>query len=113
MKITNASKNTILALRAQRADSFIKRLIGLLGSSGLGEGEGLVLIPSNSIHSFFMRFTFDCIFLDSADTVIAVLPSFKPFRLSPLYLSACATLELPEGVIKASNTVPGDKIVFA
>ena len=113
MQIINTSRNTVLALKAERADSFVKRLTGLLGRSGLGESEALLLVPSNSIHSFFMRFTFDCIFLDRDNTVVAVLPSFKPFRLSPIFFSSYSTIELPEGVISASATTPGDKIAFS
>ena len=110
MKIINISKNSILADDAQIANTISRRLIGLLNRSLLDKGEALVLQPSNSIHSFFMRFTFDALFLDKSRKVIAVLPSFKPFRISRIYLKSVVTIELPEGTISTSGTQVGDHI---
>lgn len=110
MKIINTSKNTVLADNAELANTFFKRLIGLLNRKALNKGEALILAPSNCIHSFFMRFTIDVIFLDKAGKVIEVLPSFKPFRLSPIYFNSHSVIELPENTIKLTQTQPGDII---
>jgi hypothetical protein len=110
MKIINQTRNTVLADKARIADSFLSRLIGLLNCSGLRQGEALVLSPSNSIHSFFMRFTFDAIFLDRGQQVIALIPGLKPFRISRVYFNAVSTIELPVGSIQASNTQLKDLI---
>jgi uncharacterized membrane protein (UPF0127 family) len=110
MKIINKTRNTVLADKARIADSFLSRLIGLLNRSGLEQGEALVLAPSNSIHSFFMRFTFDAVFLNRDQRVIAIIPDFKPFRTSKLYFSAVTTIELPAGTIQASKTQIKDEI---
>ena len=112
MKIINISKDIVLADRAEVANTFVKRLLGLLTRSGLADGQALILSPSNSIHSFFMRFTFDAVFLDKNSKVIAALSSFKPFRLSRIYFKAASTIELPEGVIKATDTQSGDTITY-
>jgi uncharacterized membrane protein (UPF0127 family) len=110
MKIINQTRDTVLADKARIADSFLSRLVGLLNCSGLHQGEALVLSPSNSIHSFFMRFTFDAIFLNRDQQVIAVIPGFKPFRISRVYFKAITTIELPPGTIHASKTQFKDKI---
>jgi uncharacterized membrane protein (UPF0127 family) len=110
MKITNTGKNIVLADQARIADTFLTRLVGLLGRKALARGEALVLIPSNSIHSFFMRFCFDAIFLDQEKKVVGLLSGFKPFRISKIYFKACMTIELPYGTILASQTQPGDLI---
>ena len=110
MKIINQTRNIILADKARSADSFLSRLVGLLNCSGLGQGEALVLSPSNSIHSFFMRFTFDAIFLNRDQKVIALIPKFKPFRISQVYFAAITTIELPSGAIHASKTQLEDEI---
>ena len=110
MKIINQTRNIILADKARSADSFLSRLVGLLNCSGLDQGEALVLSPSNSIHSFFMRFTFDAIFLNRAQEVIALIPRFKPFRISQVYFNAISTIELPAGTIQASKTQLKDEI---
>lgn len=110
MRVINVTKNTILAEQARMADSFFSRLVGLLNRSSLLKGEALILAPSNSIHSFFMRFTIDAAFVDKHGKVMAVLHSFKPFRLSPIYFGSCLTIELPEGTLKQTQTQPGDAL---
>ena len=110
MKIVNISKDTILADKAEMADTFFKRLIGLLNRKSLNKGEALILSPANSIHSFFMRFNIDVLFLDKSNKVVASLPSFKPFRLSPLYFQSASVIELPESTIRMTNTQSGDTI---
>jgi uncharacterized protein len=112
MRIINRSRNTVLADKAKTADTFFSRLVGLLNRSSLKPSEGLVITPSNSIHSFFMRFTFDAIFLDRNRQVIALTPGFKPFRVSPIYFKAVTTIELPEGAIQTSKTQIKDEIII-
>jgi len=110
MKIINLSKGTVLAENASLADDFISRLAGLLGRKGLASGQGLILSPSTSIHSFFMRFTFDALFVDKNRRVIAIYPDFKPFRLSRVFLGKNITIELPAGTILSSRSQVGDQL---
>ena len=110
MKIINLSKNTLLADKAGLANTFSKRLIGLLGQRSLEKGEGLILSPSNCIHSFFMRFKIDVIFLDKNGKIVGILPSFKPFHLSPIFFTAYLAIELPENTLKLTQTQVGDII---
>lgn len=110
MIIVNQRNNLILADKAKVAATFSKRLIGLLDREYLNEGEGLVIIPSNSIHMFFMRFAIDVLFLDKKGKVVAILRSFKPWELSRIYFNAYSVLELPSGVIDKTGTQKGDII---
>ena len=100
----------MLADKTKVADSFFSRLIGLLGRSCLEKGEALLLKSSCSIHTLFMRFTIDVLFLDKQGKVIAILPSFKPFCFSPVYFNAYFTVELPEHTLKLTQTQPGDLV---
>jgi hypothetical protein len=110
MRIINLRNNAVLADKAEIADSFLKRLIGLLNRESLKKGEALILTPSNCIHSLFMRFTIDVIFLDKPGKVIGLLPSFKPFRLSPIYFNSNLAIELPKSTIQLTQTLLGDII---
>jgi len=92
------------------ANTFLKRLIGLLNRKYLNKGEALILRPANCIHSLFMRFSIDLLFLDQSGKVIAVFPSFKPFRFTPSYFQSISVIELPEATIQMTNTQPGDTI---
>lgn len=71
--------------------------------------NGLLLTSTNAVHSFFVRFPLDLVFLD-ADYKIVKLVHLKPYSLSPIVLAAKHTLELPEGSIKKHSLKTGDGI---
>jgi uncharacterized protein len=112
MKISNQSKNTILASNAILAATPWLRMKGLLGRKIVGPSEALVLKPCNSIHTLFMRFSIDVIFVDQAFKVVAAIAGLKPYRLSKIYFSARCAIELPTGVIASSRTSVGDTLRF-
>ena len=112
MRIVNKTKNSILAENAVIADTSFKRVKGLLGKSGLGEGEALVLKPCNSIHTFFMSFPIDVVFVDSQKEVVKVISDMHPFRISGIYFKAHLAIELPVGTISKTSTQPGDLLEF-
>ena len=112
MDIRNASKGTELATSAQAAVSFGSRLVGLLGSSSLPPGGGLILEPCRSIHTAFMRFEIDAVYVDRLRRVTKLVPGLKPFRLSGVLRGAAAVIELPAGAIARSRTDVGDQLVF-
>ncbi len=110
MKILNLRNNIVLADKAQRADTFLKRMVGLLNRKSLDEGEALILQPSNCIHMFFMRFSIDVLFLDKNGKIVAMLSAFRPFSLSRIYFEALSVVELPVGIIKKTMSQVGDII---
>jgi len=110
MKIVNLSNNAVLADRVRVADTFWTRLVGLLNRNSLEKGETLVLKPANSIHTFFMRFSIDVLFLDKNSKVIGLLSVFRPFRFSPIYFGAHLAIELPAGTLQITNTQLGNSI---
>jgi uncharacterized membrane protein (UPF0127 family) len=81
---------------ARVASSFFARLRGLLGRRALRAGEGLLLRPEWSVHTLFMRFPIDVVFLDEHLTVVGVVPRLRPFRCAGRR-GAAATLELAAG----------------
>jgi uncharacterized protein len=85
------------------------RFRGLLGRRTLPPGEGLLLRPSNSVHTFFMRFPIDVVFLDGDLEVVAVAPAVRPWRVRA-QRGARAVLELPAGEAAKSGLVSGDRL---
>ncbi|MFA6031017.1 MAG: DUF192 domain-containing protein [Elusimicrobiota bacterium] len=79
------------------ADGLRSRLVGLLGRSALGRGEGLWLVPCSQVHMFFMRFPIDVVFLDAKGRVLQVVRELRPWRVSPWVRGAHSALELPAG----------------
>ena len=110
MQIRNLSRDVRLADRAAVADSFWLRLRGLLGRNGLGAGEGLVIVPCNSVHMIGMRFPVDVLHLDRSGTVVRVLTDLQPGQFGPLVRRSHTAVELPAGTLAASGTVEGDRV---
>ncbi|MBU0709888.1 MAG: DUF192 domain-containing protein [Candidatus Omnitrophica bacterium] len=110
MKIINKTKNIVLAEEAGVADNPFRRIKGLLGKKGLNRGEALVIRPCNSIHTFFMRFPIDVLFVSKDNRVVKAISCLKSFRLSAVYFSASFVIELPSGVIQSTSTQEGDSI---
>jgi hypothetical protein len=90
----------------------LSRLVGLLGRSSLKPGEALVIEPCNSVHTAFMRFTIDVIYVDKVRRVVKTSPSMRPFRAGGVFRPPCSVIELPKGVIEATQTKPGDNLVY-
>jgi uncharacterized membrane protein (UPF0127 family) len=88
------------------AETAPARLRGLLGRSGLFSGEGMLLRPASSIHTAFMRFAIDAVFLDRDDRVLKVAAELPPWRMAACK-GARAVLELPAGEAQRRGLRPG------
>jgi uncharacterized protein len=97
---------TVVCERCLLAETPLARLRGLLGRSGLSSGEGLLLRPAGSIHTAFMRFTIDAVFLDAADRVVKVASTLRPWRTAACR-GARSVLELPAGEATRRGLRPG------
>lgn len=102
--ITVKVKNTgeLVATNVQVANNPYTRVMGLMFKSSMNGMGGLLLNPCNSIHTFFMRFPIDVIFISKEDVVIEVKRSLAPWRMTWIYFKARKTLELPSGSIPES-----------
>jgi uncharacterized membrane protein (UPF0127 family) len=92
------------------ADSPVSRMRGLLGRSELKPGEGLLLRPASAIHTWFMRFTIDAVFLDRELCVVGISDGVKPWRTAARR-GAKAVLELPAGESARRGLAPGQRLV--
>ncbi len=106
--ITNKTKGTIIATDVSFANTAFKRMQGLLGRKTFAVGQSLVIQPCNSIHTCFMRFAIDILFVSKDNQVIQAIKHLPPFRFSPLCFRSRFVIELPPGTIQATSTNPGD-----
>lgn len=83
-------------LTVRRADHFFSRLAGLLFSPPLQSGQGLLIVPCAAVHTAFMRYAIDVVFLDGAGRIRKIVPHLKPWRTASCS-GAWQTLELAEG----------------
>lgn len=100
----------LLAGRVIRANTAVSRARGLLGREALPPGEGLWLLPCRQVHTCFMRFAIDVVFLDRAHRVVRICAGLKPWRFSPWVSDAASALELAAGI--AADLGPGDSLGF-
>jgi uncharacterized membrane protein (UPF0127 family) len=104
--------NRLLASRVQIARSLRERLVGLLDRHVLPEGEGLILLACRSIHTVFMRFPIDAVFVDGRWKVLRVCNVLRPWRMSPIVWRAAAVVELPAGAAQEAHVEIGDRLVL-
>ena len=112
LKISNLTREVVVAHRVEVADHGATRRKGLLGRNGLATGEGLWIVPCESVHTFGMKFPIDLIYLDRDKKVKKVRSSVPPWRLSAC-LSAHSVLEFASGTIHRTQTRPGDRLEFS
>jgi uncharacterized membrane protein (UPF0127 family) len=112
VKILNLTRQVVLAHSVEVADHGAKRRKGLLGRDALPTGEGLWIVPCESVHTFFMKFPIDLVYLDRNKMVKKVRSSVPPWRLSAC-VSAHSIVELASGTITATQTRPGDMLEFS
>ena len=103
----HSEDGAVVCERCTVARSPLTRMRGLLGRRGLGQGEGLLLQPAGSIHTFFMRFPIDAVFLDADQRVVKVAAGVPPWRAAAAKRSR-AVLELAAGEAARVGLVAGD-----
>ena len=111
LQVSNVTRHTVLATCAELADSSASRRKGLLGRKLLGRGEGLWILPCESVHTFGMRFPIDLVYMDRKHRVRKVRSDVPPWRVSACF-SADSVLELAAGTIRETLTEPGDTLEF-
>jgi len=99
----------VVVRRCELADGFFSRFRGLLGRRGLDPGEGLLLSPSSSVHTMFMRFPIDVVFLDRELQVVGVSADVRPWRLAGRR-GARHVLELAAGEAQVRGIRPGERL---
>ena len=110
LRITNA-RGQVLADRADVADTSAKRRTGLLKHKGLETGEGLWIAPCEGVHTFFMKFPIDVLFLSRQKKVLKVRHRMVAWRMA-MSFRAHSVLELPAGMAEQTGTAAGDQLSF-
>lgn len=110
MEIYNITQGVVLAQEVEICFSFWKRLKGLLGRRSFSVGEGLLLKLCKSVHSYFVGFPFDVVFLNEDMVIVHIMESMPPNRISPIIWDAVSVLELPAGITRLSGSRVGDQL---
>ena len=108
--VYNKTRETFVATSASVADTYVSRLVGLLGRTHrwARPGQGLWIVPSYGVHTIGMLFSIDLVFLDRGNHVVHIEEHVRPFRISKVILKADSVLELPPHTIFRTRTHVGD-----
>jgi len=109
IRIINATRGTVIAERAGVADTPWASFVGLMGKPALPRGEALLITPSSSIHTHFMRFAIDVLYVNKDDVIVGIDRNLKPWRLGRFYKKVRYVVELPAGALGAECAV-GDRL---
>ncbi|MBT3392940.1 MAG: DUF192 domain-containing protein [Elusimicrobiaceae bacterium] len=100
MKCFSKTKNILVSENIKIAQTYFSRMKGLLRKTSLPQGEGLYITKCKQVHTFFMKFAIDVVFIDEKGKVLKIVYNMKPWRISPFIFSAFATYEFNAGFVK-------------
>lgn len=110
MKLESKTKNLTLIEHLEVAESLMARGKGLLGRSSLDADHALWIHDCNSIHTFFMKFAIDCVFVDKSLKVKAIYENVQPWRLVLPIWGARSVVEMAAGSARRLNVNVGDQL---
>jgi uncharacterized membrane protein (UPF0127 family) len=111
LALRNARTGVVVARRLETAFDSRARNRGLLGRTGLEPDQALVIAPCNSVHTFFMKFTIDVVFVTRDGTVRRISAGLRPWRIAASPTSF-AVIETGAGVIARAGLACGDALVI-
>ena len=107
--LRNQRTGEMLASRLLPALDSATRKTGLLKHTSLADGEAMVIAPSNAVHTWFMKFDLDLVFVRRDGSVVKTRARVKPWRMSAA-LRAFAVIEMRAGTLAERETRPGDQL---
>ena len=110
IRIINATRGCVLVTQGRVATNYWTRLRGLIGAAPLASGEGLLISPCSSVHTHFMSFPIDVVYVDRDDEVVGIDASMAPWRFGRFYRRVRYVVELPPGTADATGTRVGDRL---
>lgn len=107
---TTDSNAELLADHLDLADGFFSRAKGLLGQKDLPANQGLWIKPCRDIHTFFMKFSIDCVFLDRKMQIIKIAKDVTPFKMVGPYWKSSSVMEFKSGFVETKKLEVGDQL---
>jgi uncharacterized membrane protein (UPF0127 family) len=95
-----------------KADRFFTRLAGLMGKKGLADNEGLLIDPCCQVHTFFMNFPIDVLFLSESGQILLLKEYMPPGQISPYVKNCCFVLEFNGGFAARNGISLSKEISF-
>ena len=110
MRLMNLSNGKELAANVRVAVTFFSRFKGLMLTDSLPEGHSLYIQPCRSIHTFFMNYSIDVLYINENNEIVGTDEKLKPAKIGKRCKGAYSVFELPEGTIRNTGTKVGHSI---
>jgi len=110
MQLINITNGAVLADVVQIAGNFMTRLKGLIGRTGLESDEAFIIQPCKAVHTCFMSFPIDVIFLNNESYILSTMENMQPYSFSPIVTGSHMVIELPAGRLAATLTGVGHQL---
>lgn len=110
--VFNRSRNAFVASELRKADTHWSRLRGLMGTSpqNFPHGCGLWIVPCQGVHTMWMRYAIDVLYLDENKTVVHIEENVQPWRITPMHFEATTVIEVRSSTVMTSGTRVGDTL---
>ncbi len=110
IRVDNLSNQLTLVTAGRVADNHWARLRGLMGSKRMAPGEGLIITSCKSVHTHFMRFPIDVLYVNEAKEVVGIDQNLSPWRFGRFHRGVRFVIELPAGTVRATGTQLEDQL---
>lgn len=110
IRVENVTRGRTLITTGRVADKMWTRLRGLIGSKPLAPGEGLLIVPCSSVHTHFMSFPIDVLYVGKGQEIVAIDQDMAPWRFGSYHRRGRHVVELPSGTVAATQTEVGDRL---
>jgi len=107
--LCNDTDRKVIIPKVSITENWIERARGLLGRAQLEEGEAMLISPCNSIHTFFMPYAIDVVYLDKKMHILKICSDLSPWSLSGCR-TAFMVLELPARAASKNNLQTGMRL---
>jgi hypothetical protein len=112
LKLINKTSNTIISENVMVANTYFKRLKGLMFTKELPDQSALHIVPCSEIHTFNMRYSIDVLYLDRNNNILAIDEEMQPGKIGKSVKNAVSVVELPRGKVKRGSVKIGQALVF-
>jgi uncharacterized membrane protein (UPF0127 family) len=110
IQVKNLTREQTVVTACKVADNGWTRFRGLIGHAPLEQGDGMLIVPCSSIHTHFMGFAIDVLYVDRDLKVVGIDANLKPWRFGHFYKRVRFVVELPPGTVAATDTQVGDQL---
>ena len=113
LHVHNVTRNVTLVEKGRVADTYLKRLKGLIGVQSIAPGDGMLIAPCKDIHTHFMAMPIDVLYVDANNRVVDIDPAMPTWRFGRRRGKARFVIVLPSGTVARTGSQIGDQLVVS